>query len=392
MVQLGDIIEIESSPEHTPRPATHKSREKGKGKATPYRFELASSVIELTDSESEADEGKASTSRVGFSHSYSHPGPSSPKRTSISNLNSSPVRPTGSLDNVFTPTQQNDVLASGSGSGSGTDACPTKQKLNGHSHNPPLFLPGDEENESSAPDTADIGRVEASGTSTSVIERDRTILTPETQPQIPTASNSNPIPIENIDPTSIAVAQILEILPNVEPTHLLQLIETHLPTYSVFHGNRDSDADDGEGAAAAREREATAEEQVQGVVGHVLHLLFENPDYPKADLRAGGKRKGKRVDVPDDEDDLEGKGKGKAKGPSPKKPKIDYASIDRPFPGGPNYFDLALVCPSSTNLLFSDSESPSITSKYPFHISLNPTSVVNSRSTNLSMRLLISPS
>jgi hypothetical protein len=40
------------------------------------------------------------------------------------------------------------------------------------------------------------------------------------------------------------------------------------------------------------------------------------------------------------------RGKAKAKDPF-KKPKIDYAtgSIDGPFPGGPNYFDLALVCP-----------------------------------------------
>ena len=341
MVQLGDIIEIESSPERTPRPATHKSREKGKGRATPYRLKLAPSVIELTDSESEADESKASTSRVGRSLSNSHPGPSSPRRTYISNLNSSPVRPTGSLDNVLTPTQQNDVLAPGSGSG--TKACPTKQILNGHNHNPPLFLPGDEENESSSPDTADIGRIEANGASTSVIERDPTIIIPETQPQVPTASDSVPISVENIDLTSTAVAQILEIIPNVEPTHLLQLIEAHLPAYSVFHGNRDPDADGGEDAAAAGEREATVEEQVQGVVEHVLHLLFENPDYPKADLRAGGKRKGKRVGDPDD--DLDGKGKEKAKDSFPKKPKIDYASIDRPFPGGPNYFDLALVCP-----------------------------------------------
>ena len=336
MVQLGDIIEIESSPELPPHQATHKSREKGKGKATPYRLELASSIIELTDSESEADEGKASTSRrVGPSHSNSHsgPGPSSPKRTYILNL-----KP---LNNVFTPPQQNVVLASGSDSG--TEACPTKQKLNGH-NNPPLFLSGDEEHESPAPDAAHIGHVAASVTSTSVIEREPTIRIPETQAQIPirpTASDSDPI--------STAVAQILEIIPNVDPSHLLQLIETHLPSYSVFHGNRDPDADDGEGAAAAGERGATVEEQVQGVVGHVLHLLFENPDYPKADLRAGGKRKGKKVDDPDDEDELEGKGKGKGKGKAKdstsKKLKIDYASIDRPFPGGPNYFDLALVCP-----------------------------------------------
>ena len=336
MVQLGDIIEIESSPEPTFQPATNKSREKGKGKATTCRLELASSVIEITDSESEADEGKTSTNRVASSHSNSHSGPSSssPKRTYTPNLTSSyPVKPTGLL---FTPPRQNGVLASGSGSGTATE-----QKPNGHDQNPPLFLSVDEENEPPAQDTAHIGRVEASVSGTSIIEREQT---PETQSQIPplpTAFDSDPAPVEEMDITSTAVAQILEIIPNVEPTHLLQLIETHLPTYSVFRGRRDSGDDGGEGAASAGEREATVEEQVQGVMGHVLHLLFENPDYPKADLRAGGK---KRVSDSDDEAILEGKGKGKAKDLF-KKPKIDYASIDRPFPGGPNYFDLALVCP-----------------------------------------------
>ena len=78
-------------------------------------------------------------------------------------------------------------------------------------------------------------------------------------------------------------------------------------TYSAFHGNHDPSNNDGEGAAAVAEVwEATVEEQVQGAVGHVLQRLFENPDYPKADLRANGKKKGKRVGDPDNEDDLEG--------------------------------------------------------------------------------------
>ena len=403
MIQLGDVIEIESSDSEPTLAA--KSQAKGKGKATQYPLELASSVIEITDSESEADEIKASTCRrVGSSRPNSHadPGPSSPKRTFISNLKSYPVRPTGSLDNIFTPALQNGVLASGSGSGagsssaaasgSGSGAGPTKQNLNGHNHNnPPLFLSSDEEHRSPVPDPAHIESVEVS---TSVIEQEPTALIPETQSQIPTqptAPDSDPIPIEDMDPTSTAVAQILEIIPNVEPTHLLQLVETHLPTYSVFHGNHHPDTDGEEDAAAEEERDATVEEQVQGVIGHVLHLLFENPDYPKADLRAGGKRKGEGVGNPDD-GDLEGKGKGKAKDSFPKKPKIDYASIDRLFPGGPNYFDLALVCPFLHRLLLSDFEHPSITSKHLSHISLKPTSVVNLRSTNLSMRLHISPS
>ena len=380
MVQLGDVIEIESSdssPELTPHPTRYKSRDKGKGKATPYRPGFASSVIEITDSESEADNVHASPCRrVGPSHSNSHtgPGPSSPKRIFISN--SYPVRPTGSLDNIITPFQQNDALASGSGSGAGsasgsaTGVDPTKQNPSGHNHNPPLFLSSDDEHKSPAPvtDTTHIGRVEVNVTSTSVIEREPTTTIPETQSQTPTRPtepDSDPILFENVDPTSTSVAQILEIIPNVEPTHLLQLIETHLPAYSV---NRNRGADGGEGAG-----EATVEEQAQGVVGHVLHLLFENPDYPKADLRGGGKRKGKDVGDPDTEDDLEGKGKGKgkAKDPALKKPKIDYASIDRPFPGGPNYFDLALVRPflhqpTTLSLILNlPVSSPSVFPAYP---------------------------
>ena len=346
MVHLGDAIEIESSdssPELTPHPATYKSRGKleGKGKATPHRLGFASSVIEIPDSESEADDGQSSPyRRARPSHSNSHagPGPSSPKRTSILNSKSYPVRPTGSLDNIFKPPQQNlnDALASGSA----TEASRTKQNLSSCYHDPTPYLSSDDEHKTPLTALAHIGRIDVSGTSTPVIEREPTILMPETQSQIftrPTAPNSDPIPF--MDPTSTAVAQILEVLlemmPNFEPAHLLQLIETNLSTYSV---NRDRDADGKEGAAAAGEREVTVEERVQGVVGRILHLLFENPDYPETDSRAGGRRKlRKRIKA----GDLEGKrkGKGRAKDSSLIKPKIDYASIDRPF------LDPDLVCP-----------------------------------------------
>lgn len=359
MVQIGGIIEIESSPEPEPRLATPgaKLRDEGKGKATPYRLGLASSVIELTDSESDVDDDKSATSRpVAPSHAKSHsgPGPSSQKWISIPNLKS---------NTLPTPPQQNGMSASGSGSGAGpspeaasetgvdlSEQNPTSSSA--HDRNLPLFLPSNEEHDPPAPlpTTSHIGRAQEVGVAMGeappfLIEREPTMPIPDTQPQIPTRLTTpvlDPFPIKDMDPTSTAVAQILEIVPNVEPNHLLELIETHLPTFSVFPANHDHDAG-GEGAV---EREATVDEQVQGVVEHVLHLLFENPDYPKADLRAGVKGKGKRVGEPDNEDDLGGKGKGKAKEIPPKKTKIDYTRIDRPFPGGQNYFDLALVCPS----------------------------------------------
>ena len=334
MVLLGDVIEIESSPEPNPRPATSaaKSRGKRKGRATPPRLGPAASVIELTDSESDVD------ARVD----HSSPVPPSPKPTPNPDLMSNPLKPS---DNSH---QQTAVLASGSGSGH--IECVEEVEA------PPV----------------DIGRYP-------------TIPTPDTQLQIPTPPTTpdlGPIPIEEIDPTTTAVAQILEIIPNVEPTHLLELIETHLPTFSVFH----EDHDHADGA----ERKTTVEEQIQRIVGHVLHLLFENPEYLKADLPAGRQGKWKRVDEHDDEDEVEGKGKGKANEYA-KKPKIDYASVDRLFTGGPNYSDLALVCPFLRHFPPSNPKSPSITFKSLSRIFPNPTSVANSRSTDLSMRLRISP-
>lgn len=357
MVQLGDVIEIESSPEPAPRSATPKPRDKGKRKATPYRLGLAPSVIELTDSETEPNV-KSPTGRPQNHVAPMGQSPSAQKqknKASIPDLDPYTLRPSGSLDNIPTP---NDVFASSSGSGTGAGPL-TQQPTPANAHAQTLFLTSDEENEQPA-SIAPIGRVdgEVIEDPLAAIIREPTIpiLNPDPQPQVPTRTNSpdsaptpdlDPILIEDMDPTSTAVAQILEIIPNVEPTHLLELVETHLPTFSVFHG--DHDADGGEGVEAAREaaregegaREATVEERVQGVVGHVLHLLFEDSDYPRADLRHG-KGKGKRV-----AEDAEDKGKGKAKDVAPKKPRIDYSVVDRPFPGGPNYFELALVCPST---------------------------------------------
>ncbi|KAF8816831.1 hypothetical protein BYT27DRAFT_6378460 [Phlegmacium glaucopus] len=335
MVQLGDIIEIESSPEPI------QSRKKGKGKAHPNG--LASSVIELTDSEAEPDI-KSPPSRSQTQVLLGH---SSLKRKRNT---SGTLRPSGSLD---TPPA---VFASASGSGTG--AGPSKQQhtpANAHARNHPLFLTSDEEHEPPSPVLipTPIGRdIGVMDDAPVVIP---TVIIPETDPQphIPAQADPQPLipaqtdpqpfmppptpPTPDIDPTSTAVARILEIIPNVEPTHLLTLVETHLPTFSVHHddgGGEDAEtAGEGEGA-----REATVEQQVQGVVGHVLHLLFEDPNYPKAQLQ-NGKGKGKRVT---DDEDNKGKGKGKAKEVVSKKPKIDYSTVDRPFPGGPNYFDLAL--------------------------------------------------
>lgn len=105
-----------------------------------------------------------------------------------------------------------------------------------------------------------------------------------------------------VDPSDACVARVLEIVPDVQPAHVLGLVEQfiHLPNNTG-----------------------------QNFLELVLHSLFENPDYPKVD------RKGKRKRTEDDE---EGSTRGQPV------PKIDYGAKDREYKGGLYYFELALVC------------------------------------------------
>lgn len=97
------------------------------------------------------------------------------------------------------------------------------------------------------------------------------------------------------------LAQVLEIVPDVEPNYAQELIAKNLPTF----GDK--------------------------VVETVLHTLFEDAGYPKAEK----KRKA-----------ASGSGSG---GSVAKKARVggevDYASTDRPFAGGPDYAELAIVRP-----------------------------------------------
>jgi TRIAD3 protein (E3 ubiquitin-protein ligase RNF216) len=94
------------------------------------------------------------------------------------------------------------------------------------------------------------------------------------------------------------VAQVLEIVPDVHPDHVHALIIQHLPTY------------------------------LEEVVQPVLHILFEDPTYPKID------RKGKRKRI---EDEAGGIDRGKPK------TKVDFGGKDRIGGGGPEYVDIAMV-------------------------------------------------
>lgn len=111
----------------------------------------------------------------------------------------------------------------------------------------------------------------------------------------PRASVSRLSPVS--DPADAYVAQVLEIVPDVLPAHVFDLVQ-----------NREGN-----------------------VVEQVLHLLFEDPTYPKASNKGKGKRKRER-----DDDAAESSS-------APVKVKIDYASEDRePVPGF-QYSALSLV-------------------------------------------------
>jgi E3 ubiquitin-protein ligase RNF216 len=105
-------------------------------------------------------------------------------------------------------------------------------------------------------------------------------------------------PPPEIDPMDTYVARVLEIIPDVQPTHVLSLLEQHIEAHQ------------------------------DGAVEVVLHTLFEDPTYPKIDKK--GKRK--REDVDD----------GGTEKPA-SKVKIDYGNKNRVKQAGPLYADIALV-------------------------------------------------
>ncbi|KDQ54307.1 hypothetical protein JAAARDRAFT_38467 [Jaapia argillacea MUCL 33604] len=124
---------------------------------------------------------------------------------------------------------------------------------------------------------------------------------PNAQQQIPVSPPAQLEPEIDPDPLSHPLALILEIIPDVQPTHVLTLLEQYFPTHP------------------------------DNLVEHILHLLFENPDYPKVDTKG----KGKRVRI-DAEEEAAGEGS------SPKKPRVDFGSKDRQRNAGINYPILAM--------------------------------------------------
>ena len=158
----------------------------------------------------------------------------------------------------------------------------------------PLFLPSDEENEPPSPSFIAVSPVVERTSSFELVDMENV------QPvELPEPIEVVPVEPE-ADPTSTYVARVLEIIPDVDPDHLLELVTKNIPT----HGDQ--------------------------VVEHVLHCLFEDPTYPKLDKKGKGKRR-----------QLDGDTEGD--GTPAKKTKIDYRNKDRPYRGGVHYADIALV-------------------------------------------------
>lgn len=119
----------------------------------------------------------------------------------------------------------------------------------------------------------------------------------------PSFDDDEPLPPleDDPDPYGHFVAQVLEIIPDVDPSHALALVTLHYDQYK------------------------------DQVVEPVLHTLFENADYPKLDKK--GKRK--REETPPPPVSVSRRRVSDVE--------IDYASEVRPQPGGPHYQELAVV-------------------------------------------------
>ena len=111
-----------------------------------------------------------------------------------------------------------------------------------------------------------------------------------------------PTPGPAPDPVDLYIARVLEVVPDVQPEHVRTLLGRHISTHK------------------------------DGLVELILHMLFEDSDYPKVDKK--GKRKRKEGIDADSQDSKRGKARIK----------IDYGSKDRPSTGGFFYPDIALVC------------------------------------------------
>lgn len=282
---MSHIIDISSSPEPSsshvqpPPPRTPKVKLTTKRQRT-----RIGPVIELTDSDSDVEDVPALAHQLQkiTSPRNTTPGSSSyPRRTPTLTQIQPKVGGSGSLQNI--PGQTKRLKT------------PTAEGF-------PLFLPSDEENE--PPVRAQPVTDQQPAFDTTIMATGPIPLQIARQKVPPVPQAVEPEPEKDI--LSGYVARILEIIPDVQPDHLLALVAKFEPSLQG------------------------------GVVEHVLHVLFEDPTYPKVDRKGKGKRKQTEQEAKE--------GGNEAQGASPpKKTKIDYGDKQRPFRGGAHYSDLALV-------------------------------------------------
>ena len=279
-IRHGPIIEIESSPEPYPNVRTTRSTSRArsvgaKANGTSEAKKRAKMpkvrmgpVIELTDSESD-EAPKAATRRREIS-------------------------PVAGPSNVVGPSNV-------AGPSNATKHMTT---LN---NGGPLFFPSDDDDDEN--ENVPVGDLVRE------IQNIPVELPPVPAPMEqddPLPPPPSPPPEEPIDPISHTLAQILEIIPDIDPEHALGLIQEHLPAFGDLNDNIDN---------------ATLKERTSRAAEHVIGLVFEAGAYPKAVVVKKGKAKA--VEEPEREN---------------KRPKIDYKSVERVFMGGKDYFELALVC------------------------------------------------
>ncbi|KAF7984602.1 hypothetical protein HWV62_12799 [Athelia sp. TMB] len=266
-----EIIEIDSSPAHSPEPAPRPLPKRRNSRQPPAQKRARrvapvalnpEEIIELTDTES--DDGNAiiaaliRKSKDSMVISGPEPVISGAGQSSRQALKS-PPRP------------------SRDPAPSGTSSIPADDRQ-------PLFIPEDEE----MPEAGALAQPPPPLPVAPPIPRP-IIVIPDVEPE----PETEPLP-----PTmDTLIARVLEIVSDVQPAHVLSLLEQH----ATAHKNE--------------------------LVEFVLHALFEDPNYPKIDKK--GKRRREDTEEP------EGKDRRKSI-------KIDYGSKDRERVVGPHYADIAL--------------------------------------------------
>jgi TRIAD3 protein (E3 ubiquitin-protein ligase RNF216) len=261
------VIDIPSSPEPpVARRTRSASRQPGPSRkrprlAPPAREPSIAEIIELTDSDDDLPAPK---------RFHRQPGPSRPTPAAPSNAAPAFGKPdSGILADAPPPAP-----------GPSQHVARREQQADGA----PLFLPAsDDEQHVVRPPPVPVAQDVP----------DAALAHPPPPPPEPPAPQA-PAPV---DPTDEYIVRVLEIVPDVQPTHALALIEQFMPS------------------------------QPGNVVEFVLHALFENPSYPKVD------KKGKHKQAEPDGDPI-------VRAPSPK---VDYTSKARVYDCGPHYFDCSLV-------------------------------------------------